>query len=91
VAVGIALGLLLVSRIQLRADRARGLVWLPGGATTLVLILLVFAARYTFGVLQGMSPVSSAIRDSWWPMSGSRASSPVFFWAGLSVFGASIA
>jgi hypothetical protein len=56
VAIGIAFGLLLVARIQLRADRAHGLVWLPGGATTLVLILSVFAARYTFGVLQGMTP-----------------------------------
>jgi ABC-type amino acid transport system permease subunit len=56
IAIGVALGLLLVARVELRADRAHGLIWLPGGATTLVLILLIFAARYTFGVLQGMTP-----------------------------------
>lgn len=56
VTIGIALGLLLVARVVLRADRSRGLVWLPGGVTTLVLILVIFAARYVFGVLQGMTP-----------------------------------
>jgi hypothetical protein len=63
VAIGIALGLLLVARIRLRADRSHGLAWLPGGATTLVLILLIFSARYTFGVLQGMTP--SIVADPW--------------------------
>ena len=39
-----------------RADRGRGLIRVPGGPSTLILILAIFIVKYTFGVWLGMAP-----------------------------------
>lgn len=55
-AIGAAAGWALMAPVPVRADRAHGLVAVPGGPATLILILAVFAVKYGFGVWQGMDP-----------------------------------
>ena len=55
-AIGAAAGWALMAPVPVRADRAHGLVAVPGGPATLILILVVFVVKYTFGVWQGMDP-----------------------------------
>jgi hypothetical protein len=55
-ALGGGLGLLISANIAVRADKTRGLIEIPGNKFTLVLILVIFATKYAFGVLQGMQP-----------------------------------
>ena len=53
VAIGIGMA---ISRLQpVRADKTRRLVRVPGGPLTLVLILGIFATKYVFGVLHGIT------------------------------------
>ena len=54
--VGAGFGWLLARSIEIRADRERGLIRLPGNALNLVLILIIFATKYTLGVLAGLRP-----------------------------------
>lgn len=55
-AVGVGLGLLLARSIEIKTDKQRGLIRLPGNALNLVLILIIFATKYTLGVMAGMRP-----------------------------------
>lgn len=65
IAAGIGIGMA-VARLQpVRADKTRGLVRVPGGPLTLVLILGIFATKYVFGVLHGMSPALFAEPRYW--------------------------
>jgi hypothetical protein len=54
--VGGAIGTALVARQTIGADRARSLLHLPGSPGNLVLIVLIFATKYYFGVRIGMDP-----------------------------------
>lgn len=53
---GIAAGLLIAGRQPIRADRTRHLIRTSGGPLTLALILLIFSAKYVFGVLHAIGP-----------------------------------
>jgi hypothetical protein len=65
IAVGVGIGMA-ISRLQpIRADKTHGLVRVPGGPLTLVLILGIFATKYVFGVLHGMSPALFAEPRYW--------------------------
>ncbi len=65
-AVGAGLGWLMPGGQAIRADRAHGLVQVPGGPTTLFLILAIFAVKYCFGVWMGMEP--EVIAQGWFVM-----------------------
>ncbi len=54
--VGAGIGWLLARMIEIRADKEHGLIRLPGTAVNLVLILIIFATKYTLGVLAGIRP-----------------------------------
>jgi hypothetical protein len=54
--VGAGIGLVLARTIEIHADKERGLIRLPGTAVNLALILIIFATKYTLGVLAGMRP-----------------------------------
>lgn len=62
-AAGAAAGWAWMAPAWLRADRRHGLVAVPGGPTTLVLILVIFVLKYTFGVWQGMDP--AVVGQTW--------------------------
>lgn len=62
-AIGSGLGWLMLAPAAVRVDRRQGLVQVPGGPTTLVLILAIFAVKYGFGVWLGMAPAIAA--ESW--------------------------
>ncbi len=53
---GIGIGWLMGAGLAVRADRAHGLVEVPGGPSTLILILVIFIVKYTIGVWLGMDP-----------------------------------
>ncbi len=55
-AVGAGFGWLVARSIEIHADKERGLLRLPGSALNLVLILIIFATKYTLGVLAGLRP-----------------------------------
>lgn len=55
-AVGAGIGLLVARSIEIHSDKERGLISLPGTAVNLVLILIIFATKYTLGALAGMRP-----------------------------------
>lgn len=59
-AAGCVLGWLSALGIAVRVDRGRGLATVPGGPATLVLILVIFAAKYTLGAWHGMVPAVAA-------------------------------
>ena len=59
-AVGAGFGWLLARSIEIRADKERGRIRLPGNAVNLVLILIIFATKYTLGVLAGIHPSITA-------------------------------
>ena len=65
--VGIGCGTLLARATTLEADRANGLVRIAGGPSTLILILMIFAAKYVFGFLHATQP--AAFADARWWMS----------------------
>ena len=54
--LGTVIGMLIAGRQPIRADRQRRLVRTAGGPLTLVLILLIFAAKYVFGYLHATRP-----------------------------------
>ena len=54
--LGAALGLWMLRATVLVPDRAHGLLHRPADYTVLPLILLAFAVKYAFGVMQGMAP-----------------------------------
>ncbi len=56
IAIGAALGWLMARAIAIKADRDHGLVRLPGTWVNLVLILIIFAVKYTLGILAGFRP-----------------------------------
>jgi len=58
--------------VTLRADKPRGLVELPGSVFTLVLILVIFAAKYVLGYQLAVNPDNA------------RSAIYVFFDAGIS-------
>ena len=51
ITIGIGFGWLIGRALAIRADRKHGLIWIPGGALTLVLTLIIFATKYVLGVL----------------------------------------
>jgi hypothetical protein len=55
-AVGVGIGRLLVMRIAVRADKARGVLYLPGTPMNLVLILLIFMTKYGFAYKMATKP-----------------------------------
>lgn len=54
--VGTGLGWAMMTGVALRVDRERGLVRVPGGPATLILILVIFIVKYMIGVWLGMDP-----------------------------------
>ena len=60
VVIGVGLGLLAARSIEIHADKTRRLIRLPGGTLTLALILIIFATKYTLGVLASMRPTITA-------------------------------
>jgi hypothetical protein len=65
IAVGVGIGMAVAGLQPIRADKMRGLVRVPGGPLTLLLILGIFASKYAFGVLHGMSPTLFAELRYW--------------------------
>jgi uncharacterized protein DUF6622 len=65
IAAGTLIGWVIAGLKPIRADRAHGLVHIPGGPFTLVLALLIFAIKYVFGVLHAMSPAAFADARFW--------------------------
>lgn len=63
--IGAGIGMAIARLQPVRADRTRGLVRVPGGPLTLALILGIFATKYVFGVLHGMSPALFAEPRYW--------------------------
>jgi hypothetical protein len=59
--VGGGVGLMMSSRGAMRADQARGVVELPGSPVTLILVLIIFVARYGLGYWDAVEP---GARDS---------------------------
>lgn len=57
---GILIGLLFVRSTRIRADRARGLVKIPGTWSYLVALLLIFAIKYYFGYRMAVDPATMA-------------------------------
>jgi hypothetical protein len=55
-AAGVAAGWVMVGSTQIRADKHKGLTRLPGSWSVLVLILAIFAVKYTFGFLYATEP-----------------------------------
>jgi hypothetical protein len=55
-AAGAALGHLLLRRIRIQADHARGLIARPGDPSFLPLVLLVFALNYAFAYMAAQRP-----------------------------------
>jgi hypothetical protein len=60
IAIGFALGVLLARATEIRADRERRLIRLPGGALSLVLIILIFSVKYALGAPAGVRPAIAA-------------------------------
>ncbi|MFC3226923.1 DUF6622 family protein [Marinibaculum pumilum] len=60
---GIGIGWLMGAGLAVRADREHGLVEVPGGPSTLILILVIFAVKYTIGVWLGMAPAAAG--ETW--------------------------
>lgn len=58
--VGAGIGTLLVRGSALRADRARRVIHRPADYTVLPLMLLAFAAKYTFGAMLAVAPEQTA-------------------------------
>ncbi len=55
-AIGAGAGALLGRGVQVRADRARWLIGLPGDKRILPLVLVVFAVKYALGYLAASEP-----------------------------------
>jgi hypothetical protein len=55
-AIGAAIGLAILRKAPLKADRARGIVYRPADFTVLPLILVAFLAKYSLAVMAAMSP-----------------------------------
>ena len=55
-AIGVGIGWLLARSIEIHADKEHGLIRIPGNSLNLVLILIIFATKYTLGVMAGMRP-----------------------------------
>jgi len=49
-------GWLLVRKLDLKFDKRRGLVKLPGTWTTLILIMIIFSSKYYFGYAKAIDP-----------------------------------
>jgi hypothetical protein len=54
--VGVGIGLLVARSIEIKADKERGFIRLPGSALNLILTLIIFSTKYTLGVLAGLRP-----------------------------------
>lgn len=55
-AIGGALGWAMVGRTNIRADKQKGLIRLPGSWSVLALILAIFVVKYAFGYLYAVDP-----------------------------------
>jgi hypothetical protein len=63
--IGVGCGTLLARTTTLEADRTNGRVRVAGGPSTLILILVIFAAKYVFGFLHATQPALFA-DARWW-------------------------
>jgi len=63
-AAGIAIGLVMVHTMRIRADRTHRLVEIPGSWSYLGALLLIFAIKYYFGYKQAVAPEQMA--ESGW-------------------------
>jgi hypothetical protein len=54
--IGAGIGWLVARSIEIHADQERGFIRLPGTAVNLVLILIIFATKYTLGIQASMRP-----------------------------------
>ena len=55
-AVGAAIGWLMLRGVAVRADHARGLVWRPGDWSYPPLVLAIFVVKYAFGYMSAVEP-----------------------------------
>jgi hypothetical protein len=62
-AIGLAAGKWRVSGIPIRADKLHRVIELPGSKSTLVLMLLIFAVKYTAGVVMA---IHEELRSELW-------------------------
>jgi len=62
---GAGIGMLIANSQSIRADKTHRLVHVPGGALTLVLILLIFVTKYVFGFLHATQPAQFAQPRFW--------------------------
>jgi len=79
-AVGCVAGWLSAIGQVVHVDRDRGVVTVPGGPLTLVLILVIFAVKYGLGAWSGMVPMVAV--QPWFVAAGAAASGVV---AGLFI------
>ena len=78
--------MLIANAQPIRADKTRGLVRVPGGVLTLVLIVSIFVTKYAFGFLHATQPRSFAGLSFWLPevaLSGMLAGMFIGRFAGL--------
>lgn len=54
--IGALIGWWIASSWKIKADKQKLLIQLPGGPTTLILILLIFSTKYAFGYLYETDP-----------------------------------
>ncbi len=88
--VGAGIGWLVARSIEIHADKERGFIRLPGTTVNLVLILIIFATKYTLGVQAGMRPRSPASCSLWQSTWACPACSPACSPAGSMACGGNI-
>lgn len=65
--IGIILGWLQIYRYQIKIDKTKQLVQVPGNWTTLIIILLIFASKYYFGYELAVDP--QMLTQTWFEVS----------------------
>jgi hypothetical protein len=55
--LGIAIGVLIRRKTEIKADRDQQLIWLPGSYLSLVIFTLIFTVHFVIGYLQATNPV----------------------------------
>lgn len=55
-ALGVAMGWLLVRRMKIAVDKKRHLIGVPGSVFMLILTLLIFGIKYSFGYMKATNP-----------------------------------
>lgn len=54
--LGAAIGWIMTAPYEIKADKEKFLIWLPGTRSTFVLVMVIFAVKYFFGYLYATDP-----------------------------------